>query len=201
MTIPRRDAVAQERPESPELVPRNIAAGIRLGMATTVFVFLAPIFAYLYLRQLNNGGMWRPADVSPPQVYGWAILCTTLASAAALAWANGRAPKGRPWKPLAGASLVLGLAAVFLQCFEYAHLGFGPTSGGYASVFFAWTSLTGVLVLSTMIWLETLVAYVVRHPDAPPEVVLPRLSGLTWYWTFLAGLSVFMWLLLYPLGV
>ena len=197
MTVPKSHPIAYEAPESPELVPRNLAVGIRLGMATTVFLFLAPFFAFMYLGQLNAGGLWRPHRVAPPMGYGWAIVGTTAASALALALANAGAPRRRQWKRLAAASLVLGLAAVVLQCLEYAHLRFGPTSGGYASVFFVWTLLMGLTVLGTMIWLETLVAYAVRYRDAPAEAVWPRLSALAQYCRFLAFLAVLMWLLLY----
>jgi hypothetical protein len=84
-----------------------------------------------------------------------------------------------------------------LQCVAYTSIGFGPTSGGYASVFVAWTALTAVFALGTMISLETQLAYGLRYRDAPAAVVQPRLEALAFYWTFLAGLSVAMWVVFY----
>ena len=37
-------------------------------------IFLAFVFAYFYLRSLNNGGHWRPPRVDPPQGYGAAVV-------------------------------------------------------------------------------------------------------------------------------
>lgn len=179
--------------EHSELVVANLTFGSRLAAAATVFVLLSPAFAYFYLRSLNNGGMWRPASVDPPQAYGAAVVALFVASALALELAA-HAPR---WRALAGCSIGLGVAGVVVQCVEYARLGFGPASGGYASVFLAWTGLTAVCVVATMLWLETLVAYGLRHGDAGPSLVRPRLDALAFYWSFLAGLATIAWAILY----
>jgi heme/copper-type cytochrome/quinol oxidase subunit 3 len=184
---------ARNGDEPPELVPANLAVGSRLAAAATVFVFLGPAFAYFYLRSLNNGGLWRPASVQPPQSWGAIVVALLVGSASALALAV----RASRWRALAAVSLALGIAAVVAQCLEYTQLAFGPMSGGYASVFVGWTALTTVCVLATMLWLETLLAYGLRHGDAPAGVVRPRLQALTFYWTFLAGLGAVMWVVLY----
>jgi hypothetical protein len=48
-----------------------------------------------------------------------------------------------------------------------------------------------------VLWLETILAYGLRHSNAPASVVGPRLSALSFNWTFLAGLGVIMWAILY----
>jgi heme/copper-type cytochrome/quinol oxidase subunit 3 len=184
---------AEDRRDAEELVPANLAVGSRLLAAATVFAFMGPAFAFFYLRSLNSNGMWRPNGVHPPQTYGAAVVVLLVASAVALTIA----PRTSRWPVAVALSLVLGLAGVGVQCVEYTQLGFGPMSGGYASVFLGWTSLTAVFTLATMLWLETLLAYGLRHSDAPPSVVTPRLSALSFYWTFLAGLGVIMWAILY----
>ena len=60
-----------------------------------------------------------------------------------------------------------GLVAVALQCVEYTVQHFGPTDGGYASVFCAWTAFFVIAVLATMYWLETQVATELRARRAP----------------------------------
>ena len=181
-------------PQSPELVPGNLAVGIRLWAAATTFVFFCPFFAYFYLRSLDSAGLWRPAGVDPPQAFGVAIVALSVLSAAALLLASRREVSA--WLPLTALSLVLGLIAVVLQCVEYARLGFGPTDGGYASVFVAWTALNALVVLGTMLWLETLLAYGLRSPD-PLPLVRPRLEALAFYWAYLAALAAVMWVVLY----
>jgi heme/copper-type cytochrome/quinol oxidase subunit 3 len=192
-----------------ELAGRNIAVAIRLWAGATVFFFLGPLFAYAYLRSLDSAGLWRPAGVDPPQGFGAAIMLLAVASGVALvlaARASG-SRKDRVWLPLVTLSLVLGLGAVALQIVEYARLGFGPTDGGYAGVFVAWTALTALFTLGTMIWLETVLAYELRSrkrtstsvgdPGGAAALIQPRLTALAFYWAFLAALGVVMWIVLY----
>jgi heme/copper-type cytochrome/quinol oxidase subunit 3 len=199
------------RPElqAPELVPGNLGVGIRLWAAATIFFFLGPFFAYLYLRSLNSVGQWRPAGIDPPQAFGAGTMLLAVASSVALILA-GRALGGaaqRRWLPLGWLTLALGLASVALQVPAYLRLGFGPTDGGYASVYFAWTGLTAVFTLATMAWLETLLTYGLRSrdqfpgseddPHGPSNLIRPRLAALAFYWAFLAALGVVMWIVLY----
>jgi heme/copper-type cytochrome/quinol oxidase subunit 3 len=191
-----RERVAPEL-QSHDLVPANVSVGIRLWAGATVFFFLGPFFAYLYLRSLNSLDQWRPAGIDPPQALGAAAMVLAVASAAALFLA-GRAYGGaehRRWLALGWVSLALGVASVVLHVVTYFRLGFGPMDGGYASVFVAWTGLTALFTLATMVWLETLVAYGLRGPD--DELIRPRLAALAFYWPFLAALSVVMWIFLY----
>jgi heme/copper-type cytochrome/quinol oxidase subunit 3 len=192
-----------------DLVPANLSAGIRLWAGATVFFFLGPFFAYLYLRSLNSLDQWRPAGIDPPQILGAAIMVLAVASSVALvlaARAFGAAAHGR-WLPLGWLALALGLGSVALQVVEYFRLGFGPTDGGYASVFVTWTALTALFTLATMVWLETLLAYGLRvrgqasggedDPRSPSSLIRPRLSALAFYWAFVAALVVVMWIFLY----
>jgi heme/copper-type cytochrome/quinol oxidase subunit 3 len=181
-----------------DLVPRNMAVGGRLAMAATTFIFFCPFFAYFYLRALDSAGLWRPAGVDPPDGFGLAIVVAFAASGAVLTLAA-LLPSARGWRALTACSLALGLAGVALQVIEYTQLDFGTGSGGFASVFFGWTAITAAVALFTMLWLETLLAYGLRHSRAPIEVVLPRLETLALYWGFVSGLSVLMWLVLYVL--
>lgn len=182
-------------PQSPELVARNIAVGVRLWAAATTFVFFCPFFAYFYLRSLNTADQWRPAGVDAPQGFGALVMAVALVSSIVLLLAS-RPERESAWRPLVALSLVLGVGGVALQCVSYARLGFGPTDGGYASVFVAWTGLNALFGLATMIWLETLLAYGLRSRDSLP-LVRPRLEALAFYWLYLAGLGVVMWVVLY----
>jgi heme/copper-type cytochrome/quinol oxidase subunit 3 len=188
--------VLPEEAMQEDAIDANIAVGARLGVAATIFVFFCPCFAYFYLRSLNTAGLWQPAGAHPPQVLGAAITVLFAASAGMLLLAA-RAAMRRPWRALAACSLALGISGVVLQCVEYATLGFGPMSGGYASVFIGWTALDALVVLGTMAWLETLVAYGWRNRSAPADVVRSRIAALAFYWACLAGFAVVMWAVLY----
>lgn len=198
MTVPEREPL--------DVVSRNLAIGAVLSAGATTFVFFCPFFAYLYLRSLNTAGMWRPDHVDPPQGFGATITALIVVSAIALKLAA-RPAGASAWIPLVALALVSGLAGVALQCVAYAQLGFGPTDGGYASIFVAWTGLNAIFVFVTMLWAETVLAYGLRERrqtpppagdvDGPDALIQPRLAALAFYATYLAALGIVMWVVLY----
>jgi heme/copper-type cytochrome/quinol oxidase subunit 3 len=183
--------------EPPEVHERNLWLGVRILAGATIMFFLAFVFAYFYLRSLNTAGRWHPSKVDPPQAYGAVIVILFAASAGSLAYAADAARKGRAWLAAAGFSLVLGLAGCVVQAFEYAHLGFGPGSGGYASVFLGWTLLFIVLVLPAMYWVEILLAEGLRNRGSPGVHVPAGLGEAAFYWALLASIGVLAWAILY----
>lgn len=146
--------------EPPEILSRNLQVGARVMAAAQSFALLSFVFAYLYLRTLNSNGDWRPKHVNPSAGLGVAfIVCLVLS---ALAYFAGLRRLGdgteRGWRIAASAALVLGLGAFGLIVAQLASIDFGPTSGGYASVFVGWNAFYAVNLLLVLVWLETLVA-------------------------------------------
>ncbi len=168
--------VVEEEP--PELLGRNLRSAGHLWAATTAFFFVGFVFAFFYLRSLNNAHMWRPKGVNPPLGLGTAIVVCLLASVA-LTWLGLRERRAAAvgdewaaqfdesrlwaWRVRGLAALGLGLATIVLQCVEYATLGFGPTQGALASVFVGWTGMFVVFEFGAVIWLETLLATSLRY--------------------------------------
>jgi heme/copper-type cytochrome/quinol oxidase subunit 3 len=185
--------------EPPEVHERNLWVGARVIAGTTIMFFAAFVFAYFYLRSINNSGKWLPDNVDPPQAYGAVIVILFAASAASFAYAARAARRDRGWLAAAGLSLALGLAGAVVQVFEYAHLGFGPQDGGYASVFIGWTLVFVVFVLMAMYWVEILFAEGLRNRRAPGGYVPAGLGDAAFYWTLLAVIGVLTWFVLYVL--
>jgi heme/copper-type cytochrome/quinol oxidase subunit 3 len=183
--------------EPPEVHERNLWLGARVIAGTTILFFAAFVFAYFYLRSLNNSDLWRPSGVDPPQRYGLAVMLLFVGSAALLAYASWAARESRGWLAAAGTALALGLAGCVVQVFEYANLHFSPTDGGYASVFIGWTTLFVVFVLLTMYWVEILFAEGVRNRGAEEATVPAGLADAAFYWGLLAGIGVLTWAILY----
>jgi heme/copper-type cytochrome/quinol oxidase subunit 3 len=183
--------------ESAEVHERNLRIGVRVMAGSTIMFFLAFVFAYFYLRALNTNGLWQPAGVDPPQAWGAVILALFVLSAGALTYALHAARQGRPWLVAVALALLLALAGCVAQGFEYAHLAFGPQSGGYASVFIGSTSLFVVFVLPVLYWVETLVAEGLRSRHDRDAKVSPGLQELTLYWQLLAAIGVIVWVMLY----
>jgi heme/copper-type cytochrome/quinol oxidase subunit 3 len=186
-------------PEPPHIRDRNTWVGARLLVSSSAFLFLPFVFGYLYLASLNTAGLWRPHNLIGPLGWGIPIVLAVVASAGLVAWARFELRSGNDassrWLLLA--ALLVGLAAVVLQGLEYAHLGFGPADGGFASVFVGWTGLFGVVVLAAMVWLEMIVASSFRNGSHAPGSSSVDLDALGFYLTFLAGVGALTFAFLY----
>ena len=180
-----------------ELERRTYSLGSILLAAATAFFFIAFLFAFLYLRALNSNGLWGAGKphhhVHASLGLGIAILVCVLIGVAAA-----RAAVMLPslWRPAAGATLLLGLAAVALQCWQWAHLGFGPGDGGYASVYLGWTGFFTIFVFGAMYWLETIFATAVRTRVGRAEV-MPQLADFSVFWTVLGLVEIAAFILLF----
>jgi heme/copper-type cytochrome/quinol oxidase subunit 3 len=208
--------------EPPELLGRNLNSASHLLASATAFFFLAFVFAYFYLRSLNNAGQWLPKHVSPSQGFGAVVMALTLISALVLRLGllERRRERRYQWRTKGVVALVAGVAAVVVQVVEWTSLGFGPADGGYASVFFGWTAFQLLFTVGALFWVENVLATSLRYRDAatappghasgdphrdahdiadPLALVLPGLEAASFYWSFVAALGVLAWIVLYLL--
>jgi heme/copper-type cytochrome/quinol oxidase subunit 3 len=191
-------------PHSPSLAEpiqvseRNLAVAGRLAAAAAAFFFVSFLFAFFYLRALDSNGRWNQHHLQPSWGFGTAILVCVVASAAALALAtwSAWAPEEGRWRLGAALALALGLAAVALQCVEWARIDFGAGDGGIAAVFFGWSGCFLVFTLAAMYWLETLLVGAWRRTTLP-EYTVASARALTIFWLILGLVEVVAFLLLY----
>jgi heme/copper-type cytochrome/quinol oxidase subunit 3 len=99
-------------------------------------------------------------------------------------------------------AILLALCGVIFQFIEYATLGFGPTSGGYASVFFGWTATYALGALWGIYWMEISVASIWRQKregssDVREDLLQAGYSACTICWTFFVAIGVIMFIVLY----
>jgi heme/copper-type cytochrome/quinol oxidase subunit 3 len=193
--------------EPPEWQPRAMWVGARQLCGAAAFFFMAFVFAYFYLRSLDTHKDWKIGSVNPPIGFGLAIVVALLLSAAALRMAATQSER----RVAAGAgALLLVLLAVVLQVIAWTTLGFGPSSGGYASVYVGWTAFYSVFALVSAYWIETQVATAWRRRRegvlvTPAEVLTDAavekasLDGCSFFWTFYVALGVVLFVLLYLL--
>src|SRR5437868_719350 len=165
-------AVVEEEP--PELLSRNLVSASYLLAGATAFFFISFVFAYFYLRSLNNAGMWKPQGVDASIGWGTAIVACYVLSAV-LVWlglADERAARDSAWRLKGAVALGLGVVGLVLQVLDWTHESFGPADGGFASVYFGWTAFLFLFVLGTLIWLAMTLATSLRYSrvegDAPP---------------------------------
>jgi heme/copper-type cytochrome/quinol oxidase subunit 3 len=184
----------------------NLRLGARLFVAADAFVFLAFLFAYLYLRSLNEHGLWRPAHTDPSLALGTLTLVAVVGSAAALmvALRSLRAGQPRNWRAGAGVSLGLVLVATVVQGWQMVDPGFSPYhAGAFGSVFVGFTATLFLHLLGATYWLETIVAssgafHREREGVAKPSLLYePSASAYATFALFLAGVEIVAFVLIY----
>jgi heme/copper-type cytochrome/quinol oxidase subunit 3 len=193
--------------EPPEWQPRALWVGARMLCGAAAFFFLAFVFAYFYLRSLDTHNDWKIGSVHPSIGLGVSIVVVLVLSAAAL-----RAAATKPELTLraGAAALVLALLTVVLQVLEWTTLGFGPASGGYASVFIGWTAFYAVFTLPCAYWIETQIATTWRRRRhgvlvTSAEVLTDTatlnagLKACSFFWTFYVANGLLLFILLYVL--
>jgi heme/copper-type cytochrome/quinol oxidase subunit 3 len=208
--------------EPPELLGRNLVSASYLMAGATAFFFISFVFAYFYLRSVDNGGMWKPSGVDASVAWGTVVVACYVASAliVRLGVNDHRALRRAQWRLKGVVALLVGVAGLVLQVIAWTHEGFGPADGGFASVYFGWTAFLFLFVLGTLLWLEMTVATSLRYrkieTGAPPpghasgdphrtahdireplSLVRAELVGLSFFWTFLAAIAVVSWIILY----
>jgi heme/copper-type cytochrome/quinol oxidase subunit 3 len=208
--------------EPPEILARNLVSASYLLAGATAFFFISFLFAYFYLRSLNNGGLWKPKGVDASVAWGTVVVACYAASAVLvrLGLTDHRALRRDQWRVKGLAALLVGIIGLILQVLTWTHQSFGPTDGGFASVYYGWTAFLFLFVLGTLLWLEMTVATSFRYrnveSDAPApgeasgdphrtahdikdplSLVRAELVGLNFYWTFLAGIAIVTWIILY----
>lgn len=210
--------------EPPEVLERNLWAAGYLLAGATAFFFVAFVFAFFYLRSIDNTAQWKPHGVDASIGWGTAVIACWIASAVLvrLGAADQNADRRPQWRLKGLAALVLGLAGLVLQVLTWTQNGFGPTDGAFASVYIGWTAFMFLFVLVTLFWLETTLATSWRYRNEPfGEAAVPpghasgdpermghdirnpvdlnraEVAALGFYWSFLAGVAVVAWIVLY----
>ncbi|HTE85527.1 MAG TPA: cytochrome c oxidase subunit 3 [Dehalococcoidia bacterium] len=116
--------------------------GMLCLIATEATLFVLLIFSYFYLRWGSPN--WPPQGTPRPE-FTVIIPATVLllGSSAPVMWAETAIRRGRQNVLRLGLSVAWLMAAVFviLELWEWSHLGFGPQSSQYASIFFTITGL------------------------------------------------------------
>lgn len=197
--------------EPPAWRPRSLWIGTRLLCGAVAFFFASFLFAYFYLRLLDTNHSWKIGKVSPPTGYGVAIVVVLVLSGVLLALASRRAEL---LLRAGSAAVALGLISIALQALAWSSVGFGPASGGYASVWVGWTAAYAFFTLPCLYWLQTQVATawrtarVARATVSPqpggaaeleggPELARAGVAAASYFWNFYVAIGVIMFVVLY----
>jgi heme/copper-type cytochrome/quinol oxidase subunit 3 len=210
--------------EPPRVMVDNLRIAARLWSSATVFFFFAFLFAYFYLRSLNQNHLWRPKHVDPSLTLGTltAVAVCLAAVLLLLGLRDHRAERRPAWRLKGALALALLAAAIGFQIAEWSTQGFGPTEGGYASVYIGWTSLEVLFIVGLFYWVETTLATSLRYRksvphefvvgeaagdpdranpdiDDPLTLVRAQLEAVSFFAAVLAAIVAVSWLVLYLL--
>jgi heme/copper-type cytochrome/quinol oxidase subunit 3 len=198
---------AHIEPEPRDWQPRALWVGARLFCGATTFFFLSFVFAYFYLRSLDVHHDWKIGAVHPSTGLGLAIMALFLLSGVLF-----RLGARRPADTLATGivAIVFAIVAIVLQFVEFTTLGFGPASGGYASVFIGWTGLYAVCAIGGVYWIEIQMASLWRAkreginrpvregvPSDDAELLRAGIEACSFFWAYFVAIGVLTYVILY----
>jgi heme/copper-type cytochrome/quinol oxidase subunit 3 len=195
-------------PEPREWQPRAIWVGGRLLCGSISFFFASFLFAYFYLRALDVNHNWKIGPVHPSQGLGVAVMMLFVIGAVVYRLAVSRPEVDAV--AAGGIVVIFSLLAVALQFFEYTTLDFGAGSGGYAAVFYGWTSTYAIAAMFGIYWVETQVASLVRVrregarqieiPAGEEELLRAGVEASSFYWAYFVAIGFLAYILLYLVG-
>jgi heme/copper-type cytochrome/quinol oxidase subunit 3 len=193
-------------PEDPELLAANVRVGVRLFVSAIIFVFIAFLFGFFYLKAVNSNGDWRPAAVKPSQGWGISILVGVILTALVFELARRDLETGVSgrWRGGAAVAMVVSVVVLVLYVLQLTSTDFGATGGGYASVFYGWNALSLAVWLGAVYWIETLLVGTMRSLPVeadvsaePLELFRPSAGACAVYVETLGAIAIVTYVLLY----
>jgi heme/copper-type cytochrome/quinol oxidase subunit 3 len=184
----------------------NLTIGVRLLCSAVAFLFISFLFAFFYLRAVNSNGLWRPKGVEPVQSWGIAVMVLMVLAGVVFDLARRSLVGGTESRWRSGAATALGLAVLVIvaQALEWSAISFKTWQGGWAAVFWGWTSVQLLFWLGAVYWIETLVAQTLRRPPASPregtagtEVLRPSADSAIVYLYSMAFMGIIAYVLVY----
>ena len=188
--------------------------GLRYGMAlfisSEVMFFVAFFWAFFdaslyadqaiqYLRTEYTGGMWPPPQIEIIKPFELPFLMTMilLLSGCTVTWAHHAIIEGKQQESIRalGITILLGIAFLCFQVFEYVHAHFGFTQGIYPSTFFMATGFhvfVGTVFL-IVCWLRAKKGHF--QPDSHFGF-----EAAAWYWHFVDVVWLFLFVSIYFWG-
>ena len=173
---------------------QTLALGSRLVLAANTTLQLTFLFAFLYLRANNFGGMWNPSgNPKPPEVLALVALLLPVVTLLAL-WAVSRAVamaaaagsiNGLLWLALIGAVLT-GAVRIFLMY----QFGWNLQNGTYVDISTVWYGVVLAEFIMVGLWLMSIVMGHVRG-TAPISTAQARAVAEQWSYITVVGFAVY----------
>lgn len=172
---------------------RSLLVGSRLMLAANTTLQLTFLFAYLYLRANNFGGMWRPGGVgTPAPAISAMVLAVPVVTALLLSAAVGVAGRGQrtQFTRIFGFAILLGLATVAVRVYQLYHTGWSLNQGTYVDVSVIWLAVIVAEYVIGALWIIAMYNGHVRRtvPASPAHV---RTLFEYWLYVTVVAFAVF----------
>ena len=176
---------------------RTLVFSSRLVMAANTTLQLSLLFAFLYLRANNFGGMWHPSGIgTPPQALALVALAFPLLTALVLwgVWSavskarDLNAVSGLLWLAVLGAILTGAVRILLMYQFNWEL----DSAGTYADISTLWYAVLLGEFIGVGLWLLSLVMGHVRRTD---PLSVPHARAILEQWTYITGVSIAVYLL------
>ncbi len=170
----------------------------RLVMAANTTLQLSLLFAFLYLRANNNGGMWHPSGVgTPPQLLALIALAFPVVGVVALLAVSNAVSSVRESSAVTGllwlaflATVLTGAVRILLM---YQFNWTLNSAGTYADVSTLWYAVLLAEFIGVAAWLLSLVMGHVRGTD---RLGSAHARAILEQWTYITGVSIAVYLLI-----
>ncbi len=166
-------------------------------------VLFASLFAtYAVLQGGTFGGPSGKDFFSLPFVLIETVILLTSSFTCGLAMLAAYGKRVRTLLVLLAVTLLLGIAFLGMEFTEFSHLiseGHGPGRSAFLSSFFALVGTHGLHVFLGSLWLLVLIVQIFFRGVTP--MILSKLSCFSLFWHFLDIIWIFLFTLVYLMGV
>ena len=185
--------------QSSRLDPTTL--GMFLFIASEAMLFGAFFTAYFFVRVVNPDApaVWPPPPYEFPVFVASVNTAILVTSSFTIHWATQSIKRGDRNGLKAGlvVTILLGSAFLLTQAIEYAHVGFNPSDGAFASVFFGLTGLHGAHVFIGLTLLTIAAVRAFKGHFSPDHYHGVEIPGI--YWHFVDVMWIVVWAAVYLL--
>lgn len=164
---------------------------VLLLLGSDIVFVIALLFAYFYLKTLNENNMWLPKGMPvPPASQGFILAGILIVSSLVYRWGDKGIRKGNQKQLKAGVAiaLILWVVELIYQIILWEQINFHPGDGGFASAFYA---LAGYHTFHLFLGLFLGVGIfnrILKGRYNMGDSIDIELMGYFWYWVTLAAI-------------
>lgn len=193
-----------KHPEQATMEGKNKLVGLWIFLASDTVLFASVFATYIALKDSGPAGMEFSAkelyELPLAFVMTMLLLTSSLTSVYAMYHMRNFNYSGvRTWM---GITVLLGLGFLALEIYEfqhYVHIGFGYTQSAFSSAFFTLVGMHGLHVIIGLVWITGLI---IRNSSRGLNLYnAPKFFAASLYWHFIDVVWVFIFTVVYLMGV